>query len=424
MRVHILLFGLALSLVHGTVCLAVQGKHTGVVGIFSGPRAFDTCALMADARLVCWGYYQDSPYPQNVGGRDVSQATVGEAFVCAVTRDTRVFCWGIVNDSGQLGTADSGHYDPLPVQSFGSDFNQVLKVSAGRKHVCALRSDHSVWCWGSNEVGQLGNVGVGIGTDYYPQPVQVRYRDDTTTPPNPALTNAVDIFSGYKHSCALFRRGSAACWGYDNEGELGNDKVHANFDSPQTVLVQGSGGDESLIVSGGAIVAGGFHTCGLVSDIVLNSVGCWGNNLAGQLGTGDKINKPTAYSALDRNGKIVDARSVAAGESFTCALRGDATATCWGSNDTDQIGNPSGDVTNPQLVGMPVLAADGNPLDHIVQLAAGASHICALRDNDDVLCWGDNTYRQLDGRANTDPTSVPQSVVFDKTLFTDNFDGN
>ncbi|MEP6484261.1 MAG: hypothetical protein ABJB01_07415 [Rudaea sp.] len=408
--------GLAASAAH-----AVEGRHSGVVRLFAGPATFQTCALTADARISCWGgNYPSVPDPQNVDGLDVTAVSLGRNFSCALVRDGRVFCWGD-NSKGQLGTM-SAHVDPKPVQYFGSDFGSVAQISAGEEYVCVRRQDTTAWCWGDSKYGQVGNFNVGIGA-YTSQPIQVIIHDDKASPPNPPLTGIADISAGIRHACALLADHTGACWGNDQDGELGNVKYRPNFDSPQTVYVQNGSGYVSLVMGGGSIVAGGYHTCGLINDDLVDSVGCWGLNDYGELGDGTLTEVASAHPAQDERGKIKDAFQVALGEYFTCGVVADATVRCWGSNAHYQMANPTVGLGAAQKTGITALAENGTPLNHVIQLVAGARHACVLQSTGAVRCWGDNQYQQLGSFTGTQ-TNVPQSISIDAPIFTDNFDGN
>ena len=280
-----------------------------------------------------------------------------------------------------------------------------------------------MWCWGTNSNGQLGNFNVGIGSSSS-QPVQVLIHDEMATPPNPPLSNLIRITAGHDHSCAMLGNRTLACWGNDYEGELGNNLRKTNFDSPQAVLVQGRSGLETLVFADAPISAGSFHGCGLVADVVVDSVACWGHNFYGELGLGDNTNRYTANAAQDEAGKITNAFFVTAGYDSTCAILADSTIRCWGTNAKDQLGNPGVALGNNALTGVEVLTSDGSAFNGVFELAAGAYHFCALHETDtEVYCWGDNSFSQL-GVFSATQTNVPQRVAIDAPLFTDNFDGN
>ena len=405
-----------------TPAFAVKGRHTGIVNIFSGPTASQTCALLADARVLCWGNGVASVATLGIG-IDVAEVSLGEAFGCARVIDGRVFCWGS-NDAGQLGTIGA-HEDPEPVRYSGSDFDSVIAVAAGQAHVCAIRVDTSVWCWGSNAFGQLGNFMVGIGAKFN-TPIQVVVHDDVS---NPQLTNVTKISAGYGFSCVLLADDTGACWGNDNEGELGNDYVSKIFNSPQTVKILVGADLQTLVMSGGSLASAGYHSCGLITDDIVNSVRCWGLNDYGELSDGTSSDGLTASiaQAIDpatgATGKITNAIAVAGGEYFTCMILVDLTVRCSGSNAHDQIANTAIPFGAKQLTGIVALQNTGEALGSVVKLAVGRRHACALDVRNAVYCWGDNSAYQL-GATSPSQNNAPMAIAIDATLFTDNFDGD
>lgn len=405
-----------------TSALAVKGRHTGIIDIFSGPTANQTCALLADARVLCWGNNVANAAPLAIGV-DIAEVSLGEAFGCARVADGRVFCWGS-NDAGQLGTVGA-HGEPEPVRYAGSDFGNVSAIATGQAHACVIRGDTSVWCWGSNAFGQLGNFMVGIGAKFN-TPIQVVIHDDAS---NPQLTNATKIAAGYGFTCALLADDTGACWGNDNDGELGNDYVSKIFDSPQTVKIVVGADLRTLVMSGGSLVSAGYHNCGLITDDVVNSVRCWGLNDYGELSDGTSSGGLTASiaAAIDpttgATGKITNAIAVAGGEYFTCMILVDLTVRCSGSNAHDQIANPAVPFGAKQLTGIVVLQDTDKPLSGIVKLVAGRRHACTLDVRNAIYCWGDNSVYQL-GATSPSQTNAPTAVSIDATMFTDDFDGD
>jgi alpha-tubulin suppressor-like RCC1 family protein len=160
--------------------------------------------------------------------------TMGAGFGCVVGDDSNVYCWG-ENDHGELGHAvDAGlgdsccgidcGYSPYPqclsavTQAMG--ITGAVAVAAGTEHVCALKTDKTVWCWGANAKGQLGD-----GTT-----------DDTSTPVAVrGLGDVAGIALGDQHSCAFKNDGTAWCWGLNDKGQLGNGSIN----SPVPLQVQG-----------------------------------------------------------------------------------------------------------------------------------------------------------------------------------------
>jgi alpha-tubulin suppressor-like RCC1 family protein len=141
----------------------------------------------------------------------------------------------------------------------------VVAVAAGLYHTCAIKQDSSLWCWGSNEDGQLGD-----GSD-----------EDKNTPVKIIESGVVDVALGYNHTCAIKKDGSLWCWGNNEYGQIG-DGTNKDKKSPVKII-------ESGVVS---VAAGGAHTCAIKTD---GSLWCWGANTSGQIGDGSAWKSTPVY---------------------------------------------------------------------------------------------------------------------------------
>jgi alpha-tubulin suppressor-like RCC1 family protein len=235
--------------------------------------------------------------------------------------------WG-ANINGQLGdgtTASSG----VPVDVTGLP-SAVSAIAVGGEHTCALTSGGSLKCWGWNATGQLG-----IGTT-----------TDSNTPVDVVgLASGVRaIAAGGRHTCALMTAGGVSCWGYNEFGQLGDGTT---TDSPMPVAVAG------LPRSVRAITTGGNFSCALKTD---GGVMCWGLNAAGQLGDGTYTDSP---APVDATGLASGVSAIAAGYYHICGITKNGGVTCWGGNESGQLGIGT-TVDSPTMTG--VKNADGTPL--------------------------------------------------------------
>ena len=275
---------------------------------------------------------------------------------CAVKSDGTVFCWGR-NFFGELG--DGTNEDSLePVMVEGID--DAVSVTAGRQHYCALRQDGRVSCWGRNRDGRLGN-----GT----------FTDSNTPTPVSGINDAIDLSPGSSSHCALHADGSVSCWGLNRFGQLGDGTEDFAEDNPIPV--------KALNISDAIAIATGVqHTCALHTD---STVSCWGLNSSGQLGNGtvENSSRPTLVVG------ITDAIAIAAGSDYTCAILEDRTVSCWGQNYIGQLGN--GETMNTSPVPVKVQG-----IDDAVSLAQSPSnYLCAFRSNSVITCWGRNPHNML-----------------------------
>ncbi|HJU89683.1 MAG TPA: protein kinase [Gemmatimonadaceae bacterium] len=285
---------------------------------------------------------------------------------CAVAANGELFCWGS-NDRGQLGSgATTRQADPTRV---ATDV-RFRSVSAGVAHSCGLATSGDAYCWGANDKGQLG--------------------DGSTTPrPTPVAVSGGRSYrvirSGMAHTCALTTGGEVYCWGTNAVGQLGNGSTSSSA-RPVRVLAPGR------FV---ALDVGWNHACAITDDRKLL---CWGQNAAGQLGDGSTTNHyaPTAVMA---NGPF---EAVATGGTHSCALVSGGEAYCWGRNSGGQLGDGT---TDDRFV----------PTRVSTQLAfqsitAGSVHTCALTSSGQAYCWGRNSYGQL-GDGNTSMSPAPTRVA-------------
>jgi hypothetical protein len=294
-------------------------------------------------------------------------------------------------------------------------------VAAGEGHSCALGSTGTVWCWGADIYGQLGNGGTT--------------RSNTAVPVIGLPVGIVGIAAGQYHSCALTHLGAVVCWGYDANGELGDGQVETQSSTPVPVIglsngvvAISSGGDDTCVITttgvdlcwgagSGAtsptrpnglnttvvsIAAGSYHFCAVTSA---GANLCWGSTLDGELGNPNATSTITPYPVLNPagNDNLPTVAGFSSGYSITCARNADGTALCWGQG-------PLGDGVTAQS-GLPVqvLASAGTPLANVAAIASGNQDACALTTGGGILCWGYNAWGQLGYGTNSDgnfPTPV------------------
>jgi hypothetical protein len=243
----------------------------------------------------------------------------------------------------------------------------AVAASGGFAHSLALKSDGTVWAWGANGDGQLGNG----STTNSSTPVQVS-----------GLPGAVSaIAAGYNHGLAIVS-GNVWAWGNNGDGQLGNGTTTNSSSAVQT-----TGLTNIIAVSGGW-----DHSLALKSD---GTVWAWGNNAAGQLGNG--TNTASSVPALVI-GLPMPAVAIAAGGFHSLALLSNGTVWAWGSNSNGQLGNGT---TISSVVPVQVSGLTGMSL-----IAAGEYHSLALKSDGTVWAWGDNAAGQL-GNGLTADSSVP-----------------
>jgi alpha-tubulin suppressor-like RCC1 family protein len=326
---------------------------------------FHTCVVTDRGGVKCWGWNAhgelgdgtliDRLTPVDVVGltSGVVAITAGESFTCALTAAGAVQCWG-QDRYGQLGDGRT-RARRVPVDVVGLS-SGVAAISAGAEHACALTDTGGVLCWGRNRDGQLGD-----GTR------QVRL---TPTPAAGLTSGVAEVSAGKYHSCALTDAGDVKCWGYNEEGQLGDGTRH---DRATATRVKGLSGVAE-------VSAGGFHTCALA---VSGTVTCWGSNRTGQLGDGTDIRRLTPVTVHH----LKDAIAVTAGGAHSCAITSTHGARCWGENRSLQLGDGT---TSNRRSPVGVVGLRG-----VSEIAASYSHSCAVTMSGRAACWGTNHYGKL-----------------------------
>jgi alpha-tubulin suppressor-like RCC1 family protein len=254
-----------------------------------------------------------------------------------------------------------------------------ISIHANQLHTCALTSSGTIYCWGGNGSGQLGN-GTTMQNNL---PTAV-----------PAGVTFVSMSTGGYHTCALTTEGSLYCWGNNYNGQLGIGNT-LNSSNPTAVFMP-----EGVIVA--SIDAGGYYTCALTTA---GTIYCWGRNEHGQLGNGTTASstRPTALSLSA--GEPID--SISVGELSACARTSVGTIYCWGNNSYGQLGDGT---TTSRSIPMPLSIPAGQTF---ASITAGYGHTCASTIVDTIYCWGDNGYGQLgigDTVDRTSPAMVSMSV--------------
>jgi len=261
---------------------------------------------------------------------------------------------------------------PLPCQ-------KPAQVGIGLRHTCVLVHGE-VYCWGDNASGQLGTGKRGDSASA------------ADSSPVPLGERIAQLAVGSSYGCALAETGAVICWGDNQFGQLGHSQPPGQRLLPVTL------GQRAIEIS-----AGDSHACALLAD---RSVTCWGDNVFGQLGAGPGARRgEPAHVRLP--GPV---EQLALGASHSCALLQNGDVRCWGAGRLGQLG-----LGNPRNVGddeypdsQPSVPIGGKAR----WLRAHWQQTCAMRDDGNVVCWGDNTFQQL-GYATRQPIGddeTPDSV--------------
>ncbi len=386
-------------------------KVTTPLLISSGWKAIATgqahgCAIKTDNTLWCWGdnsYGQigngtiiNQPTPFQVtttGNTTWSAVTTGHQYTCAIAlTDKSLWCWGN-NETGQLGIGSTAHQSRPVKISHATGWS---KVTAGESHTCAINAEDISHCWGYNNYGQIGN---GFSTD-----IERARLFDTSI-------NWKNIASGYSHSCGL--KGSSApytlwCGGLNSYGQVGTGST-----SSQATLIQLRANKSGAIIADWeSLSTGANHSCAIAINDANHPLFCWGNNNRGQLGDNATLsNAPQHWWPNTRSQVVVGADDwvmVATGANNSCGIKAGNELWCWGDNSSGQIGNGSvGLPTDPPFLPTKI---SGSWLTVTVGGAeSGGGHVCAIKSNGALHCWGSNNKSQLGNGLSSD-LAIPTQI--------------
>lgn len=292
---------------------------TSAIAVSAGGQR--TCAVSPDSSVWCWGLLDvvvdpntapnvlttvATSTPVQIPITQVVSVAVGPHHICARKSDQSVWCWG-ANKYGQLGDGTRTS-SAIPVRAL---LSKATSIDVGTLHTCAVRSTSSVWCWGRNNYHQLGQQSQS------PRPL----------PTYVPRVRATTIATGGEFSCVISTSHRSQCWGRNNYGQLATPWGSSRF-----VPVTGS---RTRLTT---LSAGTEFACG-TTDV--NTTWCWGRNKFGQLGNGSYIAKATPQK-VQPSSAVGLLNSVAAGDTHACGLSATTSGMwCWGANSTNQLGDSS-----------------------------------------------------------------------------------
>lgn len=336
-----------------------------VVSVAAGGE--HTLAATENGDVYAWGSsafgktgHTETGIEKVAGLQNITQVTAGRWFSAALDANGTVWTWGR-NEVKELGREISGEETSVP--SAIPDLEDVVSISAMDRHTLAVKQDGTLWAWGWNAVGQVGD-----GTlENRQSPVKIM---DNVLLPN--STEKLTASAGVEFSVVLDGNSKVVAWGNNSSGQLG-DGIAFMTSTPVLSYEMGtdvkyiSGGEENTVV---------LHENGQVS--------VWGENYCGELGRGTYGNADIPKEAKIQG--LSNMISVDAGYHHTLALDADGKVWSWGKNANGQLGNG----TQENNAATPSVVAE-----NVKTIAAGNTHSLAVKNDGTILSWGDNSYGKL-----------------------------
>jgi uncharacterized repeat protein (TIGR02543 family) len=309
-------------------------------------------------------------------GETIRKVSAGQLHSLAVTTNGRVYAWGH-GSSGQLGNGSTSNRTSPTLISFPGILSgeTIQTVIAGQLHSLAVTTNGRVYAWGNGSSGQLGN-------------------GSTSNSSTPSLVNFTGLLSGETiqqvsggayHSISVTTSGRIYAWGYNGDGQLG-DETYTNRSLPTLISLTGLQGGETVQT----VLAGSYHSLALTTN---SRVYTWGSNGYGQLGSGTSLNRRTPtvipFTGLQVSETV---QHIIAGNFHFLVVTSTGRLFTWGYNGDGQLGNGStNNLSSPTLISFTGLQS-GETLQHV---GAGAYHSFVVTSTGRLFAWGSNGAGQL-----------------------------
>ena len=397
-----------------------------------------TCAVSNNGTLWCWGANEkgqlglssttsfESTPRQVTGVSSVKTVALGDDFTCVVYNMSlgsglfadRVKCWGS-NYYGQLGLDSAATEQTSP----GSDallggtlsgaavaYSTDVLACAGHSCCAIIRkaSSKALTCWGRNHLYQLGyttsglNIGTGTANAASLESARKSSINTGMNVLNVGTRDVVLVTLAAEHGCAMDTVGNVFCWGTNKNGVLGIGETSQMAQGPSSSNNINLG----LTAGGSSLYAKTVNCFNLVCCVVMREsyeVKCWGQGAGGRLGVG-KFDVGTTVTSMGINlqsvslGSTTLAMDVNVGATQTCVLLSNNNVKCWGQITTTMTTIVGDDPPADMMHVLPNYQLSGSKVG--LQISGKGATSCAVTSDYQIVCWGDNTWRQLGGTPN------------------------
>jgi len=334
-----------------------------------------TAGQLGDNTIVS----KSNPIQTVTGGINWKSVVCGDYYTAAIKTDGTLWCWGSnqysTNGYGNLGdNSITGKSSPVQTVAFGTNWKQV---DCGFAHTASIKTDGTLWVWGLNFYGQIGDNTISKKSS----PVQTIAFG----------VNWKQVACGFLNVLAIKTDGTLWGWGYNNDGCLGDNTVVQKSSPVQTV----AGGTNWKQVSS----AGFSNTAAIKND---GTLWTWGSNSYGQLGDNTIVTKSSPVQTVTFG---TNWKQVTCGRHHTIAIKTDGTLWSWGRNLSGQLGDNT--VTNRS-----------SPVQTVAfgtnwkQVDCGYHSTTAIKNDGTLWCWGLNQYGGLGDNTIANKSSPVQTTAY------------